>query len=104
VEECLQYFRQAIADPKSVPPWSEWWAANADRVQEVFPLVDWVRLKHRKLLGARQILQHRNELPAEYLPPSPRDTGSCAECGERVKHVPGPDGSIFECPGCGAVS
>ena len=64
VEECLAYFRRAIADPLSVPPWSEWWAANVGKAEAVFPLVDYVRLKHRKLLGAQQILQFAGELPA----------------------------------------
>ncbi|HEX4611024.1 MAG TPA: hypothetical protein VH092_22730 [Urbifossiella sp.] len=53
MEDCLAYFRKAIADPRSVPPWSEWWAANVERVERVFPLLDYVRLKHRRLLGAR---------------------------------------------------
>ncbi|MFO0796379.1 MAG: hypothetical protein U0804_02820 [Gemmataceae bacterium] len=65
MDECLAYFRQAIADPQGVPPWPEWWAANAEVVEREFPLLDYVRLKHRQLLGARQILQNRGELPAD---------------------------------------
>jgi hypothetical protein len=61
MDECLNYFRQAIANPTSVPSWEEWWAANGDLVEQVFPLVDYVRLKHRGLLGARQILEKRGE-------------------------------------------
>ncbi len=105
MEECLAYFRQAIADPARVPPWSEWWAANASRVEEIFPLVDFVRLKHRRLLGARQILQYMGELPADYAPPSPLLTGSCGVCGERV--IPQSDDSnsgIVTCPICGVLS
>lgn len=99
MEECLAYFRKAIADPASVPPWSEWWAANVATVERAFPLVDWVRLKHRKLLGARQILQYMGELPADYQPPSPRVTGSCGHCGERVAVGPADAGPIT-CPAC----
>jgi len=103
MEECLAYFRKAVHDPASVPPWSEWWAANADLVERVFPLFDFVRLKHRRLLGARQILQISGELPKDYRPRSPLITGSCAQCGERTPDYSGdPTGSIT-CPTCGLV-
>lgn len=65
MDECLVYFRAAVAEPATVPPWAEWWAANSERVSEVFPLLDYVRLKHRGLAGAVQILQRRGELPAD---------------------------------------
>lgn len=93
MEECLAYFRQAIANPASVPPWSEWWAVNSQLVERVFPLVDYVRLKHRRLLGARQILQNAGELPKDYRPRSPLLTGSCGQCGERT--------TFHSCPICG---
>ncbi len=60
---CRAYFRQAIANPESVLPWSEWWAANAERVERVFPMIEFVRLKHRGLLGAQQHLQIIDESP-----------------------------------------
>lgn len=104
MDECLAYFRRAVAEPLSVPPWSDWWAANAGLVEQTFPLLDWVRLKHRRLLGARQILQHRGELPEDYQPPGPLVTGSCGDCGERTTRVPGPRGGIVECPTCGVVA
>ncbi len=28
MDECPAYFRRAVAEPQSVPPWSEWWEAN----------------------------------------------------------------------------
>lgn len=62
MDECLAYFRAAISDPRSVPPWAEWWATHAELVEQVFPLQDFVRLKHRQLIGARQILENRGEL------------------------------------------
>jgi len=65
MEECLIYFRKAIHEPESVPPWPEWWAVNAELVERIFTIVDFVRLKHRGLLGARQILQIRGELPKD---------------------------------------
>ena len=104
MEECLAYFRQAIANPLSVPPWSEWWAANIERVERVFPLVDYVRLKHWKLRGARQILMIAKDLPEDYQPPSALLTGSCGECGERTAtHSAGEDGGYVSCPTCGVV-
>jgi hypothetical protein len=104
-DECLAYFRQAVADPQSVPPWSEWWAANVERVERTFPLLDYVRLKHRRLLGARQILQIAGELPEDYSPPSPLLTGSCGQCGERTTtHPDGAGGGHVSCPTCGVVA
>ena len=63
VANCRAYFRQAIANPQSVPPWSEWWAANAELVERVFPMIEFVRLKHRGLLGAQQHLQIIDKSP-----------------------------------------
>ncbi len=104
MDECLTYFRKAVRDPASVPPWSEWWAANADLAAHVFGFADYVRLKHRRLKGARQILQIAGELPADFLPPSVGESGSCSDCGERVTGntaVLGP-GNVA-CPTCGGV-
>jgi|GEM_PF-4768178 len=104
LDECLIYFRQALANPTSVPPWSIWWESNVEVVQRVFPPLDYVRLKHRRLRGAMQILQNRGELPENYVPPSPLITGSCAECGERVtNHRGGVGGGYLSCPTCGVV-
>jgi hypothetical protein len=103
MDECLVYFRKAVTDPATVPPWSEWWAANAELVAQVFSLVDYVRLKHRRLRGARQILQIAGELPEDFCPPSALESGSCAECGERTTRYPGPGGGIITCPNCGVV-
>lgn len=99
MDECFAYFRRAIADPLSVPPWSEWWATNAELVERVFPLVDFVRLKHRRLLGARQLLQKTGELHKDDQPLSPLVTGSCGQCGERTTTTAG----IITCPICGVV-
>ena len=105
METCLAYFRQAIANPLSVPPWSEWWAVNGELVERVFPLFDYVRLKHRRLLGAQQILQKNGDLPKDYVPPNPALTGSCSKCGERTaKHSADSGGGQIVCPNCGVVS
>lgn len=103
VEACLAYFRQAVRNPAGVPPWSAWWAANAERVERSFPLIDFVRLKHRRLRGARQLLQNRGEVPADLVPPDPLQTGSCAECGERVTRPAAENGYRATCPNCGVI-
>jgi hypothetical protein len=84
MDECLAYFRRAIHDPASVVPWSQWWAANADLVAHSFGFADYVRLKHRRLRGARQILQKAGELPPDFRPQNVEESGSCPDCGERA--------------------
>jgi hypothetical protein len=96
----MAYFRQAVKDPASVQPWSEWWKANVELVERTFPLVDYVRLKHRRLRGAREILKYAGELPQDYVPPSPVVTGTCTECGERT--ASDGEGGV-KCPVCGVV-
>lgn len=56
MEECLSYFRDALHRPERVPGWGEWWAANEALVRESFSLVDYQRLKVRRLVGARDLL------------------------------------------------
>lgn len=99
MEPILAYFRQAVREPLSVPPWSEWWAANAELAEAVLPLFDFVRVKHRRLLGARQMLQIAGELPRDWVPPPALETGSCPQCGERVEC----SDAATRCPGCGAA-
>jgi len=102
LEQCLAYFRTAVQDPRSTVPWSEWWAENEMVAANAFSIVDYVRLKHRRLLGARQILQLRGELPKEFVPPSASVTGSCEKCGERVVEQMTEEGLRLVCPLCQA--
>lgn len=107
-DQCLSYFRKAVALPDSVPPWSEWWRDNEAIVEQAFPLMEYVRLKHRRLLGARQILQATGDLPLDYQPLSATVTGTCPNCGDRVIRT---DGQTSEgkseykvhCPNCGSL-
>ncbi|MEX2173882.1 MAG: hypothetical protein WD872_05935 [Pirellulaceae bacterium] len=101
MEECLVYFRQAIANPSSVPRWSVWWKANEELAQNVFSLADYVRLKHRRLLGAQQILQRAGELPKDHTPASPLVTGWCGQCGEPA--IAQPAVATIACPICGTT-
>jgi DNA-directed RNA polymerase subunit RPC12/RpoP len=101
-EACLIYFRSAVAEPLSVPPWSEWWAENEELVGESFSLVDYVRLKHRRLRGAVQILQIAGELPPDYAPQSPLVSGGCCRCGERFINQPEAEtAGEVRCNACG---
>jgi hypothetical protein len=104
MDECLAYFRKAIHDPASVPPWSEWWEANSELVAHSFGFADYVRLKHRRLRGARQILQIAGELSKDFRPRSVEESGSCSDCGERAatnSTTLGPD--CVTCATCGGV-
>jgi hypothetical protein len=103
MEKCLAYFRQAVANPQSVPPWSEWWAVNANLVERVFPRMDFVRLKHRRLRGAWVILQKAGELPEDFRPRGALFTGSCGYRGERTTILGGRGGGHVTCPNCGIL-
>ncbi|MCE9529159.1 MAG: hypothetical protein K8R36_24190 [Planctomycetales bacterium] len=104
MDECLVYFRLAVTDPRSVPPWSEWWGTNETLASEVFSFADYVRLKHRRLLGARQILQRLGEIPGDFMPPSHQLTGSCGNCGERTINQDADSGEVvIICPNCGSL-
>ena len=103
MEECLAYFRVAVTDPASVPPWAQWWAANEPLAHAVFSFADYVRLKHRRLLGARQILQRLGEIPSDFIPLSYGLTGTCGNCGERNSNQAADSGEVvIVCPNCGS--
>jgi hypothetical protein len=103
MEECLAYFRQALADPLSVPPWSEWWAANAGLVERSFPRAEYLRLKYRRLTGAALVLANAGETVSVFRPSNPLDIQSCPQCGERTTHRGGPGGGCVSCPACGVL-
>jgi ribosomal protein S27E len=93
----------AIFTPMSVSPWSEWWHANADLVERVFSRYEYLRLKYRRLSGARQILEARGQLPETQFPTG-SFSGSCSDCGERTtNHSAGPGGGYVSCPTCGTI-
>lgn len=103
-DECLAYFRKAVTSPDSVPPWSDWWKQNESLVEEIFPLMEYVRLKHRRLLGARQILQAAGELPLDYQPLPAVVSGTCPTCGDRVQRISSSGGELkIQCPNCGSL-
>ncbi len=100
MEQYLTYFRLALTDPLCVPPWSEWWTANEELVQRVFPLMEYVRLKHRRLNGARQLMSKRGE---EFELFDPLFLLSCPSCGERTTRTGGVSGGMVLCPICGVI-
>lgn len=95
-EACLDYFHQAVHNPLSVAAWSEWWSQFEEQAARAFPLVDYVRLKHRRLKGARQILQLSGKLDKEYLPPADALATHCPDCGERSIA----EEQQYSCPRC----
>lgn len=101
--ECLAYFRAATSDPLSVPPWSEWWAANEEKARAVFPRYEYLRLKHRKLQGAVGILQALGELPDPWPRWNPLRILTCSLCGERTIQKSSVGGGMITCPECGSV-
>ena len=102
MQEHLAYFKQAATDPASATPWSVWWAANAETVEQQYPIVEFVRLKHRRLKGAIQILKQMGELPRDFQPPDARKTGICPDCGDPVKHETASEGGgSLSCALCG---
>lgn len=104
MQEFLPYFKQAATDPASVIPWSQWWAANSETVAHAVPLVEWVRLKHRRLKGAIQILKQRGELPPDFQPPDAQKTGICPDCGDPVnRETTSESGGGPSCGLCGLL-
>jgi hypothetical protein len=104
MDELLAYFRQVVLEPASATPWAQWWEQNIEQVQELFPLADYVRLKHRRVRGAREILLRAGHLPPEFHPPHPAQTGVCTECGERITaDASRPEETQLTCPSCGVL-
>jgi hypothetical protein len=96
MEECLDYFRQALEHPGTVPPWADWWASHSELVCQAFERVDYLRLKYRWLAAAREILD-RHRQPAVEPKTHVLDRTVCPTCGERlIKFVPGTDPSYEE--------
>ena len=62
MEECLTYFRLAAFKPDAVPKWAEWWEVNEDRVRELFPRVEYLRLKARGANAAEDYLLRTGQL------------------------------------------
>jgi hypothetical protein len=102
LDEILEYFMHVVTEPVSVPPWSEWWAANLAAIETVFSLHDFVRLKYRSVLGAQQILQRMGRLPEDYVSPVKHLSGTCLVCGKRtvIPEVAGPN--VF-CANCNVM-
>lgn len=65
LDDCLDYFHKIVMGMPDTPLWEEWYPANLETIEQVFSLHDYVRLKYRGVLGAKQILQRLGRLPAE---------------------------------------
>jgi hypothetical protein len=84
MEECLAYFRRAIEHPGTVPPWAEWWATHEELVRRVFPRPEYLRLKYRKLAGARILVERQGWRPSSESQRDPDRAEFCEVCGERL--------------------
>jgi len=62
IDRCLNYFRDAAAGRPGIPPWAEWWRANASLVEKNFGPTDYERLRRQGLVAARMIVR-RTTLP-----------------------------------------
>jgi hypothetical protein len=95
MEECLNYFRQAIEHPGTVPIWTVWWKEHAEEVRKHFNRTDYLRLKVYKLVAARGILERLGILPHDPTwgcedIPHLLSSSRCRVCGEVLfKAMPG---------------
>ncbi len=88
MDECLEYFKAVISDPRNAEAWSEWWSRNEDVVRSLFSRGHYLKLKFRKLDAARQILVDRGLIDGhahehDYRYPSIADT-HCRTCGHEL--------------------
>lgn len=87
MNELLAYFQRAIEHPETVRPWNDWWIENSAWVQAEFSREDFLRLKYRKLRGARTILERSGWTPTDERRLQPINSGFCNVCGERLFNV-----------------
>ena len=61
MERCLEYFRVIVFDHLLVPAWNLWWAKNEEIVKRESDSRNQLRLKYRKIEGARDLLVQLGE-------------------------------------------
>lgn len=86
MQDCLSYMQSAVTQPGSVEPWADWWSVNNETVRASFDRRDYLKLKFRKLIAAREILERLGRI-------KPKDDDfvgtdfnatHCKVCGERL--------------------
>ena len=86
MDECLEYFKAVISNPRNAEAWPDWWTRNEDVVRSLFSREHYLKLKFRKLDAARQILVDRgliDEHELDYHSPNFGDT-HCRTCGHEL--------------------
>lgn len=86
LDECLEYFKAVLSDPRSAEAWPKWWSRNEDLVRSLFSREHYLKLKFRKLDAARQILVDHgliDEHELAYHYPSFAET-HCRTCGHEL--------------------
>jgi len=46
MDEFLPYFRAALEQPGTVPPWSQWWAQHRNRAEDILDPAGFELLRH----------------------------------------------------------
>ena len=84
-DDCLAFMQNAILNPPSSPPLTEWIAANHISLEHAFERGDFLRLKHRGMAGAIVLLERFGLIDAPEMA-STVDFGeqNCAHCGAEL--------------------
>lgn len=81
-DDCLAFMQNAILNPPSSPPLSEWIAANHQSLEQVFDRADFLRLKHRGMAGVIFVLERFGRLDDSDTSDSLSfDEQNCRYCG-----------------------
>lgn len=76
----------AVKSPPSDPPLHDWVVDNLPSLEAAFDRFDFLKLKHRGLLGMRQVLERSGmieELESDYVPIDFSET-HCRQCGREL--------------------
>ena len=57
MDEFIPYFRAALEQGGSVPPWSQWWVEHRNRAEDLLDPADFELLRTGKLEAARMVLR-----------------------------------------------
>lgn len=82
-DECLAFLKDAIENPPSTPSIHVWIAANLDSLESTFDRRDFLKFKHRGLIGARDVLERLNVIETTDISNDPIDFDEkhCRHCG-----------------------
>lgn len=86
MEDCLSYMQSAVTKPGTVEPWAGWWLANQETVRITFDRRDYLKLKFRRLIAAREILERLGRIEPEGNEYAGTDFNAthCKVCGDEL--------------------